>query len=129
MAKLIREFLNFNNDIKIDSEADALRSKRDMLKQDFIDHFANECKAYSIPVNSSSLEFINQGSYKIGTTIKNPNGNIDLDLGVIFPLDIYKFSDSRQVKKAAREALLIKNIRVPRIKEPCVGPSDIIPTV
>lgn len=120
MAKLIREFLDFNDDIKIDTEAETLREKRDKLKQDFKDYFPSECSEYGISVTASSMEFINQGSYKIGTTIKNPNGNIDLDLAVIFPLDKDVHTDPRQVKKAAREALLIKNVREPRIKEPCV---------
>ncbi len=120
MAKLIREFREFNDEIKIDTEAEALRAKRDKLKQDFKDYFPGECSSYNISITASSMEFINQGSYKIGTTIKNPNGNVDLDLAVIFPLDKDKHDDPRQVKKAARESLLIKNVRIPRIKEPCV---------
>ncbi len=120
MAKLINEFSNFHELIKIGNEAAALREKRDKLKSDFQEYFPSECKVYDITINKSDLRFINQGSYKIGTTIVNPDGSIDLDYAVIFPLDITAHPDSREIKKAAREALKIENIRVPKIKEPCI---------
>ncbi len=43
-----------------------------------------------------------------------------MDYAVIMPLDTDEHDDSRLVKKAARDSLLIKNVRVPKIKEPCV---------
>ncbi len=120
MAKLAKQFSNFYSLIKIDGEAAALREKRDKLKSDFQSYFPSECEEYGIKINKSDLRFINQGSYKIGTTIVNPNGSVDLDYAVIFPLDITVDTDPREVKIAAKRALEIKNIRTPKIKEPCV---------
>ncbi|MBE7003491.1 MAG: hypothetical protein E7425_04280 [Ruminococcaceae bacterium] len=118
MKKLQKQFLDFNQLIKIDEETSVLRDKRDMLKKDIEDYFPDKCSEYGISVNKSDLRFIHQGSYKIGTTIKDTN--VDLDYAVILPLNIFEHSDSREVKKAARDSLLIKNIRIPDIKEPCV---------
>ena len=118
MKKLQKEFEDFNDDIKIDVETDALRDKRDKLKSTMEDCFPDECAEYGIDLNKSDLRFINQGSYKIGTTIKG--SSVDLDYAVIFPLDIYDNPDPRKLKKAAKKALEIKNVRIPTIKEPCV---------
>ena len=79
MNKLQHEFEAFDGKIRIDSEAVALRSKRDMLKKDMEEYFPEECKKYNIAVNKSDLRFILQGSYKIGTTIKT--ANVDMDYG------------------------------------------------
>lgn len=118
MKKLQKQFLEFNKLIKIDEETSVLRDKRDMLKNDIESNFPDKCSEYDISVNKSDLRFIHQGSYKIGTTIKDTN--VDLDYAVIIPLNIYEHPDSREVKKAARDSLLIKKIRIPDIKEPCV---------
>lgn len=120
MKKLQKEFEEFNDFIKIGSETIALREKREKLKKDMEDYFPDECSDYGISINKSDLRFIHQGSYKIGTTISNPGKSIDLDYAVIFPLDITEHADPREVKKAAKAALEIKNIRIPTIKEPCV---------
>lgn len=119
MKKLQKEFEQFNSDIKIDSEADALRNKRDKLKKDVEEKFPGECKKIGIDINKSDLRFINQGSYKIGTTITSKN-SLDLDYAVIMPLDIDEHDDSRAIKKAIKDSLLIRNTRLPAIKEPCV---------
>lgn len=119
MKKLQKEFEQFDSDIKIDAEADALRSKRDKLKQDVEDYFPAECKKIGIEIKKSDLRFLNQGSYRIGTTIVAKTG-MDLDYAVIMPLDIGEHKDPRAIKRAIKNSLLIKNIRVPAIKEPCV---------
>lgn len=118
MKKLQKQFIDFNERIKIDKETSVLRDKRDMLKEDIENSFPDKCSEYGISINKSDLRFIHQGSYKIGTTINNKN--VDLDYAVIIPLNIYEHPDPRDVKKAARDSLLIKNIRIPNIKEPCV---------
>ena len=120
MKKLQKEFEEFNNCIKIGSETSALREKRDKLKSDIEEYFPDECAEYGITINKSDLRFIHQGSYKIGTTITNPGKSIDLDYAVIFPLNTDEHTDPRKLKKAAKNALEIKNIRIPIIKEPCV---------
>lgn len=120
MKKLQKEFEEFNEFIIIGDETIALREKREKLKSDMEDYFPDECNKYNINIKKSDMRFIHQGSYKIGTTISNSKNKIDLDYAVIFPLDISKHTDPREVKKAAKAALEIKNIRIPTIKEPCV---------
>ncbi|WP_376716706.1 cyclic GMP-AMP synthase DncV-like nucleotidyltransferase [Enterococcus dongliensis] len=39
-------------------------------------------------IKPSDIDFVSQGSFKLNTTIKSQNKEVDLDLGVIFPLDI-----------------------------------------
>lgn len=117
MNKLQKEFEKFHNSIKAD-EVSALREKRDKLKKDIEESFPEKCKKVGIEIKKSDLRFINQGSYKIGTTISSEH--VDLDYAVIFPLDIEEYSDPRVLKKAARDSLLIANVRIPEIKEPCV---------
>lgn len=119
MKKLQKEFEQFNSDIKIDKEAEALRQKRDILKKDVEDSFPAQCQKIGIDISKSDLRFINQGSYKIGTTITTKK-SVDLDYAVIMPLNINEHDDPRKIKKAIRTTLLITNIRVPKIKEPCV---------
>lgn len=119
--KLQKEFNEFHEEIKADNETSMLIEKRDKLKADIEEYFPNECKKYDISVNKSDLRFINQGSYKIGTTIHpNEGQSVDLDYAVILPLDIYEHTDPRKVKKAVKESLIINNVRIPVIKEPCV---------
>ena len=84
MAKLQKEFEEFDKAIKIDREAPALRDKRDKLEGDIKNKFPEKCKEYGIDINASDLRFINQGSYKIGTTISVEGKSVDLDCAVIF---------------------------------------------
>ncbi|MFT8437347.1 cyclic GMP-AMP synthase DncV-like nucleotidyltransferase, partial [Liquorilactobacillus satsumensis] len=117
---LQKEFEEFNCSIKIENEATILREKRDMLKADFKNKFPEICGDKGIEVNKCDIEFISQGSYKLQTTIHSKSGNVDLDQGVIVPIDIYEHDDPRELKKIVRESLEIKNTRIPKIKEPCV---------
>ena len=120
MKKLQKEFETFDKNIRIDTETAMLIEKREKLKKDMEDCFPEECAAYGIAIKKSDLRFILQGSYKIGTTISNKDKGVDLDYAVIMPLDINEHDDPRDVKKAARAALEIHNVRIPKIKEPCV---------
>lgn len=114
------EFQNFNGCIKIGSESTELRSKRDMFKEDFKRNFPDKLNALGIEVAASEIEFVLQGSYKLNTTIKNAEESIDLDLGVIFPLNIEQFPNSYKIKEAAVASIEILNVRNPIIKGPCI---------
>ncbi len=117
---LQKEFDKFDKLIKIESETQELIAKRDMLKKDFKSKFPDLCKQKGIELNSNEIRFIMQGSFKLGTTIKSVDGDVDLDQAVIFPLDINEFEDSRVIKKLGKNALEISGRRIPKIKEPCV---------
>lgn len=120
MTKLKKEFERFYDHIKITSEVNDLITKRSTLQSDFEKKFPGICSEHGIKLTKSEMRFIDQGSYKIGTTISNKDGNIDRDVAAIFPLDIKIYDDPREFKKYARDALKIDNIRIPSIKEPCI---------
>lgn len=120
MAYLDKEFSSFYEDIKIKEESAVLREKRDLLKSAIEKYLPNELKSIGINVNKSDFEFINQGSYSIGTTIKNPYGGVDLDYAVILPINIADNDDTRKIKKAVKNSLSHVNARTVNIKEPCV---------
>ncbi|WP_312199814.1 cyclic GMP-AMP synthase DncV-like nucleotidyltransferase [Anaerospora hongkongensis] len=120
MTKLKKEFKDFHDHIKITTEANVLMEKRSILQSDFEDHFPGICSEHGIELTKSNLRFIDQGSYKLNTTISNKDGAVDRDVAVIFPLDINEHSDPRKLKQYARDALKIENVRFPDIKEPCV---------
>ena len=120
MAYLDKQFSNFYSEICISAEADELRRKRDLLKEDIEKHLPDNLDDIDVDVNKSDFEFINQGSYSIHTTIKNPYGPVDLDYAVIIPIDISECEDTRAVKKAVKDALSHVSARTVNIKEPCV---------
>lgn len=120
MAYLDKEFSNFYEDIKIKEESATLREKRDLLKADIEKYLPDELENIGIDVYKSDFEFINQGSYSIGTTIKNPYGAVDLDYAVIIPINTTDNEDTRKIKKAVKNALSHVSARTVKIKEPCV---------
>lgn len=125
MIKLKKQFNDFYDSIKISTEANDMIKKRETLQKDFEDYFPGICKDHDITVNKSDMEFFDQGSYRLNTTIKNKDGSVDRDVAVTFPLDINEHDDPRKLKKYGREALLINNVREPKIKEPCITVSYI----
>ncbi|MBU5363016.1 hypothetical protein KQI58_18375 [Enterococcus raffinosus] len=117
---LQNEFKNFNDSIKIFGESEILREKRDMLISDFKKKFPDKCVENGIEIKTSDISFISQGSFKLQTTIRSKDGEVDLDQGVIFPLNIQDNDDPRKIKVLGKKALEIENIRSPKIKEPCI---------
>lgn len=64
--------------------------------------------------------FFDQGSYRQNVSTGINSITVDRDVAVEFDLDITTFTDPREVKKCVRDALKIKKLREPEIKEPCV---------
>ncbi|MFX4041949.1 cyclic GMP-AMP synthase DncV-like nucleotidyltransferase [Enterococcus faecalis] len=60
------------------------------MRKDFQSKFPKKCESNDIEIKPSDIDFVSQGSFKLNTTIKSQNKEVDLDLGVIFPLDILK---------------------------------------
>lgn len=118
--KLEKQFRDFDTHIKLTTETGQLKEKRETLQKDFESKFPPICTDKGIALNKSDMRFIDQGSYKINTAIKNPDGDVDRDVAAIFPLDIITHNDPRKLKKYAKQALLIENKRIPIIKEPCI---------
>jgi len=118
--KLKKEFSDFYDAIKIDSEANVLREKRAMLEGEIKDKFPDILKDYGININKSDIRMIDQGSYKYKTTIKTDV--VDRDVAVMIPLDITENSDPRKIKGYLKDAIDISQ-RTVTIKEPCVRAS------
>lgn len=118
--RLYKEFQDFHNTIKLDKESSLLQEKRNILQQDFENKFPGILANHKITVNKSDLRFFDQGSYRQGVSTTIEDTIVDRDVAVMFPLDIEVNADPRKIKGYARDALTIKNVRDPDIKEPCI---------
>ena len=57
---LNKEFLEFNNSIKLENESTVLREKRDLLKKDFQSKFPKKCESNDIEIKPSDIDFVSQ---------------------------------------------------------------------
>ena len=121
--KLKKEFKDFYEEIRIDTEVEDLIEKREVLERNFKDNFPKICNDNGIDINKSDIRAIDQGSYKLNTTIKSKYSSPDRDVAIMFPLNIDENNDPIKIKKFAKQALEITNIREPIIKEPCINVS------
>lgn len=111
MAKLHPFFMKFHDAIRLGTydEEDTLRDKRDTLLSNLKD---------GLPEDFPSFTTFNQGSYALGTGVKPPDGNYDIDVGVVFdasPDD----HDPIEIKQAVRDALKHPKRSI-SIRRPCV---------
>lgn len=120
MMKLKKEFSDFYKTIRIDSETNALRDKREILENDIKSKLPGILENYGINIIKSDIRMIDQGSYKYNTTIKDVV--VDRDIAVMFPLDTTENSDPRKIKGYLRDSINISS-RTVSIKEPCVRAS------
>ena len=118
--KLKKEFLDFYKTIRIDSETNALKEKREVLQGDIEDKLPGILGNHSISLNKSDIRIIDQGSYKYNTTIKDDV--VDRDVAVMIPLNTEENGDPRKVKGYLRDAITIFS-RTVTVKEPCVRAS------
>ena len=118
--KLKKEFSDFYKTIRIDSETNALRDKREILENDIKSKLPGILENYGINIIKSDIRMIDQGSYKYNTTIKDVV--VDRDIAVMFPLDTTENSDPRKIKGYLRDSINISS-RTVSIKEPCVRAS------
>lgn len=117
---LQKQFENFFNNIKIDTEAADLIEKRRILQDDIEDKLPEILRNHDIELNKSDIRMIDQGSYKYHTTIRSDV--VDRDVAVMIPLDIDENSDPRKIKEFLKDAITIPK-RTVEIKEPCVRAS------
>ena len=118
--KLKKEFEDFYKEIRIDSEAHALKEKREVLENDIKAKLPGILGDHSISISRNDIRMIDQGSYKYNTTIKDDI--VDRDVAVMIPLDTSANSDPRKIKGYLRDAINIYSRKV-TIKEPCVRAS------
>jgi hypothetical protein len=117
--KLVKEFSDFYDYIKIDKETDALIEKRTVLENDIKDKLPGILNDQGININQSDIRMIDQGSYKYKTTIKA--NVVDRDVAVMFPLNTNSY-DPRDIKGYLKDAISIPS-RTVTIKEPCIKAS------
>ena len=118
--KLKKEFSDFYKAIRIDTETNALRTKREVLQSDIKSKLPGILDNHGISITQSDIRMIDQGSYKYHTTIKDDV--VDRDVAVIIPLDISENDDPRKIKGYLKAAITIPS-RTVSIKEPCVRAS------
>lgn len=118
--KLQNEFTDFYKTIRIDSETDALKEKREVLENDIKAKFPGILDKHGISINANDIRMIDQGSYKYNTTIKSDV--VDRDVAVMIPLDIFWNNDPRKLKMYLKNTITIYN-RTVEIKEPCTTAS------
>jgi len=118
--KLKKEFSDFYDCIKIDSETNVLRDKRGILENDIKGKLPDILENHDIDINKSDIRMIDQGSYKYKTTIKADV--VDRDIAVMIPLNTNMNSDPRKIKEYLKNAITISS-RTVTIKEPCVRAS------
>ena len=115
--KLKKEFSDFYKAIRIDTETNALRDKREVLENDIKEKLPTILSDHGITVNKSDIRLIDQGSYKYHTTVKDDV--VDRDVAVIIPLNTVTNDDPRKIKGYLKDAISIPS-RTVTIKEPCV---------
>ena len=94
--KLKKEFSDFYKAIRIDTETNVLKEKREILENDIKTKLPEILSDKDIEVKKSDIRMIDQGSYKYNTTIKDDV--VDRDVAVMVPLDIVKNDDPRKIK-------------------------------
>lgn len=118
--KLKKEFSDFYKTIRIDSETNTLREKREVLQGDIESKLPGILDNHGITITKSDIRIIDQGSYKYNTTIKDTV--VDRDVAVIIPLNTTDNNDPRTIKGYLSDAIRIPS-RTVSIKEPCVRAS------
>ena len=114
--KLSKEFTDFYKAIRIDSEAENLKDKREVLEEDIKSKLPGILANHGINITRDDIRMIYQGSYKYNTTIKSDV--VDSDVAVMIPLTNYSDYDARKLKGYLRDSINIPS-RTVTIKEPC----------
>lgn len=113
MPAVQKQFEDFHNAICFDEddEKSTLREKRDIIIQALKDKLGKEVPNFTK---------FNQGSYSMHTGVVPLDGNFDIDVGLIFDCDQYKYPDPVALKKKVRDAV-DTNFRTVLIRRPCVA--------
>jgi hypothetical protein len=112
MPAVQKQFEEFHSNIKLDddNEKAKLREKRETLLKALRANLGDDVPAF---------EYFNQGSYAMHTGVVPPDGNYDIDVGLIFNCNRGEFPDPVILKKKVRDAL-DTNVRTVKIRRPCV---------
>lgn len=112
MPAVQKQFDEFHSNIKLDNDDEKanLRDKRETLLKALKANLGDDVPAF---------ENFNQGSYSMHTGVAPPDGNYDIDVGIIFDCKRDKYTDPVVLKKKVRDALST-NGRTVKVRRPCV---------
>jgi hypothetical protein len=112
MPAVQKQFNEFHTRIKLDDndEKAKLREKRDTLLKALRANLGEDVPAF---------DSFNQGSYAMHTGVLPPDGNYDIDVGIVFDCKRDKYPDPVVLKKKVRDALNTHG-RTVVIRRPCV---------
>ncbi len=122
---LYEEFKEFYEKIKLNKH-NGLRDKRKSLQTHLEKKLPEFLENKGINgVTKTNMRFIDQGSYKINTTIKpkkieNEDISLDRDVALFLPIDVNEYTDSLVIRKYIKEVLEMEDKRTVKIKEPCI---------
>jgi hypothetical protein len=108
---LQKHFNKFHETIKLDDN-DTLKEKRETLTKELKTKLAKDDDA-------PTFTYFNQGSYAMFTGTTPPDGDYDIDVGLVFDCDKEDYDDPVDLKILVRDALKDKN-RTVVIRRPCV---------
>ena len=114
MALLQKQFKKFEENIRLSNIDDnkPLMERRDML--------IKELQEWGKKNDKPSFDWFNQGSYHMSTGIKpQENDDHDIDVAIVYDVDIEDYEDPTELKKWVRDALNIEKREV-AIMNPCV---------
>lgn len=113
MPAVQKQFEDFHSAICFDEddEKTTLREKRDIIIKALKDNLGTDVPTFTK---------FNQGSYAMHTGVVPLDGNFDIDVGLIFDCDRYKYPDPVALKKKVRDAVET-NFRTVLIRRPCVA--------
>lgn len=112
MPAVQKQFEEFHSLIKLDEndENAKLREKRDTLLA---------ALKSGLPKDVPTFEKFDQGSYSMSTGVLPPDGNYDIDVGIVFDCKRDQYPDPVALKKKVRDALDTHG-RTVAIRRPCV---------
>lgn len=120
MADLQKAFLDYHDQIKLGTydENQTLRDKRDLLIDELNDSLNDE----KVPNTDRKLTFtkLDQGSYSMHTGVKPLDDDYDIDVGVVFDINIDEY-DSKKLKTLVRDKLDKQYNRTVVYNRPCVS--------
>lgn len=112
MPAVQKHFESFHSAICFDEDDEkaTLREKRETIVKALRDKLGEDVPSFAN---------FNQGSYSMHTGVVPPDGNFDIDVGLIFDCTKDKYPDPVVLKKKVRDAVNT-NFRTVLIRRPCV---------
>jgi hypothetical protein len=119
VADLQKAFLDYHGQIRLGTyeEDKELRDKRDLL----INNLKALLSGEKVPNTQKNLTFtkLDQGSYAMRTGVKPLDNDYDIDVGVVFDINIDEY-DSKQLKTLVYDKLNEQHNRTVLYNRPCV---------